>query len=110
MSLPGRPQGEDRVARREGAPASALPVPDAPDAPVPSPCINVCRMDAASGLCEGCLRTIDEIAAWSQMPEAGKRAVWAALASRRAALPARPPVPGGAGARARGGPPPGARE
>ena len=34
--------------------------------PVPSPCISVCRMDAASGLCEGCLRTLDEIAAWSR--------------------------------------------
>ena len=42
-------------------------------APVASPCINVCRMHARSGLCEGCLRTIDEIAAWSQMSEDGKR-------------------------------------
>jgi predicted Fe-S protein YdhL (DUF1289 family) len=31
---------------------------------VPSPCISVCRMDAATGLCEGCFRTLDEIAAW----------------------------------------------
>ena len=31
---------------------------------VASPCINVCRMDARSGLCDGCYRTIDEIAAW----------------------------------------------
>ena len=56
-----------------------------PPGTVPSPCINVCRMDAASGLCEGCLRTIDEIAAWAQLPEAGRRAVWAALEQRRAA-------------------------
>ncbi len=52
--------------------------------PVPSPCINVCRMDAATGWCAGCLRTIGEIAAWSQMPDAGKRAVWALLPQRRA--------------------------
>ncbi|HUD31901.1 MAG TPA: DUF1289 domain-containing protein, partial [Variovorax sp.] len=26
---------------------------------VPSPCISVCRIDAASGLCTGCLRTLD---------------------------------------------------
>jgi len=54
---------------------------------VPSPCINVCRMEAASGLCEGCLRTIDEIVAWSQMSGADKRAVWAALDARRAHRP-----------------------
>lgn len=30
----------------------------------PSPCINVCRMDPHSGLCVGCQRTLDEIAAW----------------------------------------------
>ena len=35
--------------------------PPAPAA-VPSPCIAVCRMDAATGWCEGCLRTLDEIA------------------------------------------------
>ncbi|MDB5732140.1 MAG: hypothetical protein JWQ03_2035 [Variovorax sp.] len=43
---------------------------------VPSPCVSVCRMNAASGLCEGCWRTIDEIAGWSRMDDAGKRAVW----------------------------------
>ena len=37
--------------------------------PVPSPCITVCRMDARTGWCEGCLRTIDEIAAWSAMDD-----------------------------------------
>ena len=35
-----------------------------PNAVAPSPCINVCRMDAASGLCEGCARTLAEIAGW----------------------------------------------
>jgi predicted Fe-S protein YdhL (DUF1289 family) len=54
-------------------------------APVPSPCVNVCRIDADSGLCLGCLRTIDEIAAWSQMADPDKRAVWLALDERRAA-------------------------
>ena len=56
--------------------------------PVPSPCIDICRMDAASGLCEGCLRTIDEIAAWSQLGDAAKSEIWAALALRREALAA----------------------
>ncbi len=61
-------------------------------ATVPSPCIDVCRMDAASGLCEGCLRTLDEIAAWSRMADADKRAVWAALERRRAARPSAAPA------------------
>ena len=30
--------------------------------PVPSPCISVCRMDERTGWCEGCLRTLAEIA------------------------------------------------
>ena len=29
---------------------------------VPSPCISVCRMDEATGLCQGCWRTLGEIA------------------------------------------------
>jgi hypothetical protein len=52
-----------------------------------SPCINVCQMDGATGWCRGCLRTIDEIAAWGRLDEAGRRGVLAQLASRRAALP-----------------------
>lgn len=48
-----------------------------------TPCINVCRMDAASGWCVGCLRTIDEIAAWAQLDDAGRRAVLAAIERRR---------------------------
>jgi len=43
---------------------------------VPSPCISVCRMNVASGLCEGCFRTLDEIAAWSGMDDEGKLHVW----------------------------------
>jgi hypothetical protein len=55
---------------------------------VPSPCVNVCRMDGRSGWCEGCLRTIDEIAAWSTLSDDRKRAVWALLPQRREALAA----------------------
>jgi predicted Fe-S protein YdhL (DUF1289 family) len=49
---------------------------------VPSPCVSVCRMDAASGLCTGCLRTLDEIAGWSRMEDACKRRVWRAIELR----------------------------
>lgn len=53
---------------------------------VPSPCVDVCRMHAGTGWCEGCARTIDEIAAWSTLDDAAKRAVWAQLEARRAEL------------------------
>ncbi|MFM0221482.1 DUF1289 domain-containing protein [Paraburkholderia dipogonis] len=53
---------------------------------VPSPCINVCRMDASTGWCEGCLRTIDEIAGWSLFDDDAKRAVWDAIEARHAEL------------------------
>ena len=49
---------------------------------LPSPCISVCRMDAASGLCEGCMRTLDEIAAWGMMDSRAKRAVWRRIEQR----------------------------
>lgn len=55
-----------------------------PQDAVPSPCINVCRMDARSTWCVGCLRTLDEIAAWSSLPEDAKRRVLVQLEQRRA--------------------------
>jgi predicted Fe-S protein YdhL (DUF1289 family) len=53
--------------------------------PVPSPCTSVCKIDDATGLCAGCLRTLDEIAAWSVLDDAQRRAVWDAIAARREA-------------------------
>ena len=52
------------------------------EATAPSPCISVCRMDAATGLCEGCFRTLDEIAGWGMGSDAQKRAVWKLLLER----------------------------
>jgi uncharacterized protein len=52
-------------------------------APAASPCINVCQMDAATGWCGGCLRTLDEIARWSSLDEPRRHAVLAALPQRR---------------------------
>ena len=51
-------------------------------AEVPSPCISICRMNAATDLCEGCFRTRDEIAAWSSAGEAGKRRIWRVIDER----------------------------
>ena len=39
-------------------------------------------MDAASQLCDGCFRTLNEIAAWSGMDDGSKRLVWQRLAQR----------------------------
>jgi predicted Fe-S protein YdhL (DUF1289 family) len=52
---------------------------------VASPCINVCRLDPATGWCEGCARSIDEIAAWGRLDDAARRAVLQRLPSRRGA-------------------------
>lgn len=52
--------------------------------PVPSPCINICRIDPDSGLCDGCLRSLDEIAGWGSYSEEQKRSVIRSLKERRA--------------------------
>ena len=65
----------------------------APTTPVASPCISVCRMDERTGLCSGCLRTIDEIATWSVLDDDARRAVLDAIAARRARLPEEIGVP-----------------
>ncbi|MBE0626000.1 MAG: DUF1289 domain-containing protein [Burkholderiales bacterium] len=41
-------------------------------------------MDPASGYCEGCRRSLEEIACWSQYCAAEKRAVLALLPARNA--------------------------
>lgn len=58
----------------------------ASEGPVPSPCVSVCQMDAAIGLCAGCLRSLDEIAIWSTLDDSGRRGVWLEL-SKRARAP-----------------------
>jgi predicted Fe-S protein YdhL (DUF1289 family) len=50
----------------------------------PSPCINVCIMDKATGWCTGCFRTLDEIVAWGNAPSASKWAVLHELEAREA--------------------------
>jgi uncharacterized protein len=52
--------------------------------PVPSPCISVCVIDERTGLCTGCQRTLDEIAAWSVLDDTDRRAVWTRIGLRRA--------------------------
>ncbi len=50
--------------------------------PVPSPCVNICKIDPYTSTCHGCRRTLDEIAAWSALSDADKRWVWQQLPGR----------------------------
>jgi predicted Fe-S protein YdhL (DUF1289 family) len=43
-------------------------------------------MDQQTGLCRGCLRTIDEIVAWGSASDDVKRAVWVEIRRREANL------------------------
>jgi predicted Fe-S protein YdhL (DUF1289 family) len=52
----------------------------------PSPCNNVCRIDERTGWCEGCQRTLAEIAAWAALDERARREVWKMLPQRREAM------------------------
>jgi predicted Fe-S protein YdhL (DUF1289 family) len=54
--------------------------------PVPSPCINVCEIAPDTGVCRGCLRTIDEIASWGGASDDDKRAVWTRIRRREQRL------------------------
>ena len=52
-------------------------------AAIASPCNNVCKVNPETGLCEGCFRTLDEIAAWSSMSAEERRAVLTLLRDRK---------------------------
>ncbi len=51
---------------------------------VTSPCTGVCTIDPESGWCAGCLRTIDEIAAWGALDDRARREIRQRLRERRA--------------------------
>ena len=47
-----------------------------------SPCVGICTIDAPSGFCAGCGRTIDEIVGWGGLSQAERVAVMAMLPAR----------------------------
>ena len=51
---------------------------------IESPCVKVCTLDARSGLCLGCGRTVDGIARWSAMSAAERARVMRELPARNA--------------------------
>lgn len=54
-------------------------VPRNEDGRIASPCLRLCKLDEKKR-CVACLRTIDEIMAWSKADEAYKEAVWQRIA------------------------------
>lgn len=50
-----------------------------------TPCVDVCQMDAATGLCAGCWRTLAEIARWGTMTTVDRGRTMALIADRRIA-------------------------
>ncbi len=52
---------------------------------IPSPCIGICKLDPASGLCLGCMRTAIEIAAWPRASDALRLEIVHRLRERRRA-------------------------
>lgn len=56
---------------------------------VESPCVKICVIHPATRLCTGCLRTIDEIGAWSRLSPEARRAVMDTLPARKPLLTAR---------------------
>ncbi|GGH46801.1 DUF1289 domain-containing protein [Frigidibacter albus] len=49
---------------------------------IESPCVKLCVMHPAEGLCMGCYRTLSEIGGWSGMSPEARRAVIAELPGR----------------------------
>ena len=51
-------------------------------AEIQSPCVKICVIHPETRLCTGCLRSIDEIGAWSRMGPDERSAVMAELPNR----------------------------
>lgn len=81
---------EEKLARDEAVRqvTARFKAAEAAGEPLPSPCISVCRLHPETGICLGCFRTLEEIAAWSGSTPEAKRAMWGVIHQRMAALPA----------------------
>lgn len=49
---------------------------------IETPCVQICQIDEASGLCRGCGRTRGEIARWSAFTSEERRKLMAELPAR----------------------------
>ena len=57
-----------------------------PPAPIKTPCIKVCVVDGESGLCLGCYRRLNEVAAWSRLSDAERETIMAELPERHSLI------------------------
>jgi predicted Fe-S protein YdhL (DUF1289 family) len=48
-----------------------------------TPCVSVCAIEPATGLCSGCGRSLEEIARWSRMTDEERRRIMNELSDRR---------------------------
>jgi uncharacterized protein len=53
---------------------------------IDSPCIKVCSLDRHTGFCQGCFRTPDEIARWSQMDNRERQIVYHNINLRKSSV------------------------
>ncbi len=53
---------------------------------IDSPCIKLCVLHSVEGICVGCFRTADEIAAWSTMTPEMRKALMESLPERAGRL------------------------
>jgi len=79
MSADPAPDDPDRPDA--GGKASAIP--HAERGPAPSPCVGVCRIVEREARCAGCLRTLDEITAWSRLDDEARYDLLTDLERRR---------------------------
>ena len=49
---------------------------------IESPCVKLCQIHPTERLCIGCLRTLEEIGAWSRLTPEARRAIMADLPTR----------------------------
>jgi len=52
---------------------------------IPSPCVGICVMNAQTSLCEGCMRTMGEIAEWARASNERRYDIVLSLKQRRIA-------------------------
>lgn len=55
-----------------------------------TPCIRLCAVDAATGFCAGCGRSLAEIGSWIRLSDSERRAVMALLPARLAGMAGAP--------------------
>lgn len=49
---------------------------------IESPCVQICVIHRAEGICTGCYRTPEEIGSWSRMTAEERRSIMEELADR----------------------------